>query len=104
MTKERKSYEAEFKLRAVMESFQRDTTIEAVCRKHQISYSMLDRWRKKFREKAAEIFGDQRNPASRARAKGYAPGESPDDLKRLIGHLAVENDILKIASGLLGLK
>jgi len=104
MTKERRSFEAEFKLRAVLESFQRDTTIEAVCRRYQISYSMLDRWRKQFREKAADIFGDRRNPKKKACADGYTPGESPDDLKRLIGHLAVENDILKKASGLLGLK
>ncbi len=40
---QRKQYAAEFKLRAVMESFQRDTTQEEVCRKFSISSSMLHR-------------------------------------------------------------
>ncbi len=36
MTSKRKQYTAEFKFKAVMESFQRDTTIEAVCRKFAV--------------------------------------------------------------------
>jgi len=36
MTNKRKQYTAEFKFKAVMESFQRDTTIEAVCRKFAV--------------------------------------------------------------------
>ena len=36
MAHKRKQYTAEFKFRAVMESFQRDTTIEAVCRKFDV--------------------------------------------------------------------
>ena len=42
-----------------------------------------------------EIFRDQRDPMSRRKALGYEPGESPDDLKKLIGELTVQNDILK---------
>jgi hypothetical protein len=34
-------------------------------------------------------------------SQGYEPGESPDDLKKIIGELAVQNEILKKASGLL---
>lgn len=36
----------------------------------------------------------QRDPKSRARAHGYEPGESPDELKRLIGDLTVQNELL----------
>ena len=32
---------------------------------------------------------------SRRKALGYEPGESPDDLKKLIGELTVQNDLLK---------
>jgi transposase-like protein len=104
MVEKRKSYKAEYKMRAVLESLQRETTLEQVCQKYKISASVLNRWRKKFQEKATAIFLDQRNPKDKAQTQGYKPGESPEDLKRLIGELVVENDILKKASGLLGLK
>lgn len=48
------------------------------------------------------MFADQRDPKSRAKAQGYEPGESPDDLKRLIGDLTVQNELLKKSRGLLG--
>lgn len=41
-------------------------------------------------------------PKTRAQAQGYAPGESPDELKKLIGDLAVQNELLKKSRGLLG--
>ncbi len=47
------------------------------------------------------LFGDKRNPKAKAQAQGYPPGESPDDLKRIIGDLTVQNDILKKVQGLL---
>ena len=42
-------------------------------------------------------------PMRRRKALGYDPGESPDDLKKLIGELTVQNDILKKSRGLLGI-
>jgi len=48
------------------------------------------------------LFGDKRDPKAKAQAQGYAPGESPDDLKRIIGELTVQNEILKKVQGLLG--
>lgn len=98
----RKHYSPEFKLKVVLESMQRDTTQEAVCRKFGIVSSMLHRWRKEFQENAPSIFLDQRDPKKKAIAQGYEPGESPDDLKKIIGELTVQNEILKKASRLLG--
>jgi hypothetical protein len=40
-------------------------------------------------------------PTRSAHSAGYEPGESPDDLKKMIGELTVQNEILKKASGLL---
>ena len=40
----RKSYTPEFKLKVVLESIQRDTTQEEVCKKFGVSSSMLHRW------------------------------------------------------------
>jgi len=100
MEKKRKQYTPEFKLKVVLESLQRETTIEEVRTKFGVSTSMIHRWRQEFQAKAADLFVDKRNP--KHKAQGYAPGESPDDLKKLIGELTVQNDILKKAQGLLG--
>jgi transposase len=102
MTQKRKNYTAEFKLKVVLESMQRDTTQEEVCKQFGISSSMIHRWKKDFQEHATEAFHEKRDPKQKAQAQGYAPGESPDDLKKIIGELTVQNEILKKASGLLG--
>src|SRR5713101_2876504 len=95
MTGKRKQYTPEFKFKVVLESLQRDTTLEEVCRQFGVSSSMVSRWRQAFQQKGPELFADQRDPKSRRKALGYDPGESPDDLKKLIGELTVQNDILK---------
>ncbi len=101
MDNKRKNYTPEFKLKVVLESMQRDTTQEEVCKKFGIASSMLHRWRKEFQAHAAGVFHDKRDPKQKARSQGYEPGESPDDLKKVIGELTVQNEILKKASGLL---
>lgn len=100
MDPKRKSYTPEFKLKVVLESMQHDTTQEEVCQKFGIVSSMIYRWRKKFQAHAASIFHDKRDPKQKAQVQGYKPGESPDDLKRIIGELTVQNEILQKASGL----
>jgi transposase len=45
MANTRKQYTAEFKLKVVLESLQRDTTIEEVRKKFGVSTSMIHRWR-----------------------------------------------------------
>ncbi len=102
MENPRKQYTPEFKLKVVLESLQRETTLEEVRKKFGVSNSMIHRWRQEFGAKAADIFVDKRNPRQKAQAAGYAPGESPDDLKKLIGELTVQNEILKKVQGLLG--
>ena len=90
------------KLQVVLESYQRDTTIEAVCRKYNIVRSVVNRWREEFRQGAENVFVDKRNPKQKAKAQGYEPGQSPEDLKKIIGELTVQNEILKKVQGLLG--
>ncbi len=99
---QRRHFSPEFKAQVVLESLQRDTTIEAVSRRYGIVSSVIIRWRKEFKEKVAVIFADKRSPIGKARANGFKPGESPDDLKRIIGDLTVQNEILKKVPGLLG--
>jgi len=85
MDSKRKRYPAEFKLKVVLESLQRDTTQEEVCQKFGIASSVLHRWRKEFQSNAASVFPDKRDPQQKARSQGYEPGGSPDDLKKIIG-------------------
>jgi transposase-like protein len=101
-TPQRKIYTPEQKLRIVLESFQRDTTIEAVRLKYGIAKSALMRWRDDFKAAAPEaIFGDKRNPKTKAKLAGYTPGQSPDELKKIIGDQTVQIEILKKVQGLL---
>jgi len=103
---QRRVYTPEQKLRIVLESMQRDTTIEAVRLKYGVAKSALHRWRDDFKKAqpnvAESAFGDKRNPKSRAARSGYEPGQSPDELKKIIGELTVQNEILKKVQGLLG--
>lgn len=59
---QKKQYTAEFKFKAVVESYQRDTTIEEVCRKFGLASSVIHRWRKEFQEHGPGIFADKRDP------------------------------------------
>lgn len=51
--KQRRYFTPEQKLQVVLESIQRDTTLEAVSRKYNIVASVIIRWRREFKEKAA---------------------------------------------------
>jgi transposase len=97
MTYKRKQYTSEFKFRAVMESFQRDTTIEAVCRKFAVPSSVMSRWRQEFQQYGPAAFEGKRKEQGTP-----APGESPEELKKIIGELTVQNELLKKSRGLLG--
>ena len=97
MTSKRKQYTAEFKFKAVMESFQRDTTIEAVCRKFGVPSSVMSRWRQEFQQNGPAAFEGKRKEQGPP-----APGESPEELKKIIGELTVQNALLKKSRGLLG--
>lgn len=91
MGKSRKHYDNEFKARVVLESLQKTITQERVLAKHGISASMLTRWRKQFLSNAHIVF-DQ--PKSK---KKTDKSESPEYLKKIIGDITVENEILKKA-------
>lgn len=97
MTSKRKQYTPEFKFKAVLESFQRDTTIEAVCRQFGVPSSVMSRWRQEFQQYGPAAFeGNRREQAT------PPPGESPEELKKIIGELTVQNELLKKSRGLLG--
>lgn len=92
-------YSPEFKVKVVLESLQRDTTLEAVKRKFGISSQTLHSWRDEFKQNAPQVF----TLAIKKRKKSDTPPEqSPRELKQIIGELTVQNEILKKVQGLLG--
>ena len=103
---QRKTYTPEQKLKIVLESSQRDTTIDAVRIKYGVTGSVLHRWRDEFKKAQGSVaesaFGDKRSPRSKALRSGYEPGQSPDELKKIIGEQTVQIEILKKVQGLLG--
>ena len=97
----RRTFTAKEKLNVVLESLQRDTTMEAVSRKYGIVRSVINRWREEFLSQAETFFTDKRSPKQRSASQGYEPGQSPEELKRIIGEYATQVEILKKVQGLL---
>lgn len=96
MSKKRKEYKPDFKLEVVLEGLGSDKPISQLCREKRITDSLYYKWRDQFLAKAPEIFTE--------------PGQTVDeeaqrqivDLERMVGKLALENEILKKAKSLLG--
>ena len=87
-------YSPEFKAEVSLESFQRDTTIEAVRESYGVSKSVINKWRKTFKANLPLVFSLGQNLKQQ-------PSESVEELKRIIGGLTVQLEILKKARGLL---
>lgn len=87
----RKTYKSDFKVRVVLESFQRDTTIEQIKRRFQVSTSVINRWRAKFKKNAHLVFENNN------KQKQVKPDQSPEELKKIIAEITVENALLKKA-------
>jgi transposase-like protein len=87
-----KTYDASFKLQVVLESFQRDRTIEQVRSRYGIAPSVLHKWRKIFKNNAHLVF--ESTVSNKTKPKD---SESPEQLKAIIGDLSVENALLKKA-------
>ena len=105
MPRGHKKYTAELKLKAVLETLQRDTTIEAVRKKFGIHITQLGNWRKQFFSKsnqvASLVFESSKLGSNSGRArfssKSSQNGKSVEELTRIIGELTIENTILKKA-------
>lgn len=86
------TYSNEFKIKVVLESLQRDTTIEKVKKQFAVSSSALHKWRGHFRSNAARIF-----EGFGRRSKNEIQPADVAELKQVIGDLTMENHVLKKA-------
>lgn len=89
--KKRRTFNAEFKLDTVMEGVRGEKSIAQICRERGITDSLYYKWREQFVERATEVFEDQRGTAQNEKDERIA------DLERMVGKLAMENEILKKA-------
>ncbi len=94
MSKKQRQYSAEFKLDTVLEGLRGDKPIAQICRERGIRDSLYYKWRDQFKEQAPKIFArqDQSDQAASELEVRVA------DLERMVGKLAMENDILKKAA------
>lgn len=95
MSKERRSYSAQFKLEMVLEGLRGEKSVAQLCRERGIKDSLYYKWREQFMSQAPGIFEDKRNPSV-----NEGNSERIAELERMVGRLAVENDILKKASSI----
>jgi transposase-like protein len=96
MSKKRRNFSAQFKLETVLDGLRGEKTVAQICRERDISESLYYKWRDAFMERVTDIFVDQRGPQRDEQAERIA------ELERLAGKQALEIEILKKASSLLG--
>ena len=94
MSKKRRTHSAEFKLATVMEGIRGEKPIAQICREGNISDSLYYKWRDLFKAHAPEIFvrQDQKDQVVSEQEARIA------DLERMVGKLAMENEILNKAT------
>jgi len=84
-------YDSKFKLQVVLESLNPNTTIESVRSKYGLSKNAISSWRGKLLKFGHKAFDESdTKPVS----------ESPEELKKIIADITVENAILKKLSNL----
>lgn len=93
MGQKRRSYSAEFKLETVVEGLRGQKSIAQICRERAITEPLYYKWKQRFEERVLEVFADERQ----RKAVGEQEAQRIAELERLVGRLAMENEILKKA-------
>lgn len=86
----RRTFTAEFKARVVLDLLAGTTTQAEVCRKHQLSPSLVALWKAALLERLPTVF--------RADDRHSADADRIAELERLVGQQALELSALKKAS------
>jgi transposase len=92
--KTRRKYNAEEKIRIVVEGLRGETTIAELCRREGISESLYYSWSKEFMEAGkARLSGNTRRQASSGEVDTLR--QENEQLKQLVAELALKNRVLK---------
>jgi transposase-like protein len=94
MSNKRRQYSAEFKLDTVLEGIRGEKPVAQICRERGIRDSLYYKWRDAFKDRAPGIFASQEQQDQAVSELEARVAE----LERMVGKLAMENEILKKAS------
>ena len=87
----RRVHSREFKLEVARQVVNGEKRPAQVCREHNLSNSVLDRWRKEYEQRGEVAFTEQELTAQATLERKVA------ELERFCGQLAWENTVLKKA-------
>jgi transposase len=90
----RRTFSAEFKAKAVLEALSGHKSNAEICRQYGIGAPLLCTWKALFLERAALVF--------QVDARSREEQEQIAELERLVGRQALEIEVLKKASSILG--
>lgn len=94
MSSQRRQYSAEFKLDTVLEGLRGEKPVAQICRERGIRDTLYYKWRDAFKERAPGIFASQEHQDQAVSELEARVAE----LERMVGKLAMENEILKKAT------
>lgn len=94
MGKVRKTYSAGDKARIALEALKGDVTLNQLTTKYQVHSTQINAWKKRLKERVAEIFKDQRSK------EDYGKEALVEELYKKVGQLQLEVDWLKKKSEL----
>jgi len=89
---EKTVYSSQFKAGRVLEVLRGEETLDAIASHHNLNLNMLRNWKKKFLNKAPQLFEESsriRELAAKERLK------EQEELLKTIGQLTIERDWLK---------
>jgi transposase len=92
--KTRKRYNAEEKIRIVLDGLRGEESIAAICRREGISSNLYYRWSKDFLEAGKRrLLGDTQREATSTEVTSLK--QENDQLKQLVAELSLKNRVLK---------
>jgi transposase-like protein len=89
----RRNHTREFKLQCCRQIVAGQRRPAQLCREHNLSESVLLRWRREYEERGEEAFTEKQLSQTEALERRIA------ELERFCGQLALENEILKKGLG-----
>lgn len=91
MARKRRTFSSEFKVDAVMDLLTGAKTAAEICRERDITDKLLYRWKNEMVERLPGVF-------ERGQAESNEAEQRIVELERMVGRLALENEILKNAA------
>lgn len=89
MTKSRRKFKPEFKVKVVIEALKERESLAELSTRFEVHPNQISLWKREFMDNASKAF--ERD----SKTDKTAPEEDPDKLYTKIGRLEVENEFLK---------